>query len=349
MMKLLFINHRDIYHPNAGGAEEVIYQVAKRLGNVYWLAEKVKGRKSEEEVNGIRILRRGNKFTLHLFSLREARKFDVVIDSIAHAVPFFSYLVNKKAIALVHHVHQEVLKLEVNPILAEIIRLAEKRIKDYKYIISVSQTTKNDLVRKLRVDESKIHVIYNGVDHEKFKPGKKSEEPMVLWIGRLMKYKNPFDVIEIKRRMKYKAKFVAIGGGELQQKFAEVAKKEGIEYLGRVSEEEKIKAYQRAWVLVSTSFIEGWGMTVVEANACGTPAVAYATGALPEIIKNEYNGFTVNYKDFDEMAKKIDYIISDENVMKKLSKNSFEESMKYDWDKTAEEYRKFIGKVYNEL
>lgn len=345
-MKILFINHRDIYHPRAGGAEEVIYQIAKRLENVFWLSESVKGRKDKEKLDGINLIRRGSKYTLHLLSLKEAKKYDVVIDSVAHAVPFFSYLVNRKSIALVHHVHQDVLKFELNPIAAEFIKLAEKRIKDYKYIIAVSNTTKNDLINKLNVDESKIHVIHNGIDHDKFKPGKKSESPIVLWVGRLMKYKNPFDIIEIKKRVKNKARFVVIGGGELEKEFAEVAKKEGVEYLGRVSEEEKIRAYQEAWVLISTSYIEGWGMTIVEANSCGTPTVAYATGAIPEIIRNGYNGFTVDYKNFDKMAEKIDYIISDENIMKKFSINSLEESKKYDWNIAANEYKRFINEVY---
>ncbi|AWR97471.1 glycosyltransferase [Acidianus sulfidivorans JP7] len=344
-MSLLIINHRDLYHPQAGGAEEVIYQVAKRLSNVTWLAERVKGRKDEELVDGIKILRRGNKLTLHFIAPFEAKRYNIVIDSIAHAVPFFSYIVNKHAIALVHHVHQDVLKFELNPFMANIIRLAERRIRNYKYIISVSNTTKRDLIEKIGVEGNRIKVIYNGVDHNKFKPGKKSEEPIVLWIGRLMKYKNPFDIIEIKRRVRNKVRFIVAGGGELQEDFLRVSKKEGIEYLGRIPEAEKIKWYQSAWLLISTSFIEGWGMTIVEANACGTPAVAYDTGSLPEIIRNGYNGFVVKYKNFDGMADKIDYITSDENIMKDFSINSFNESKKYDWDITAKEYQRFINEV----
>ncbi|ARM76170.1 glycosyltransferase family 4 protein [Acidianus manzaensis] len=347
-MNILFINHRDLYHPQAGGAEEVIYQIGRRLDNVTWLSEKVKGRKDEEVIDNIRIVRRGNKFTLHLFAPIEAKKYDIVIDSVAHAVPFFSYLVNKKAIALVHHVHQDVLKFELNPAMANIIKLAERKIKNYKYMISVSNTTKNDLIKKLGVDESKITVIYNGVDHDKFMPGIKSNKPTVLWLGRLMKYKNPFDIIEIKRRVKNKVNFIVAGGGELQEEFSEIARKEGIQYLGKISEIEKIKAYQRAWVIVSTSFIEGWGMTIVEANSCGTPAIAYNTGSMPEIIRNGYNGFTVGYKDFDAMASKIDYITSNEDIMKEYSINSLNESKKYDWNNTAKEYERYINKINHE-
>jgi len=114
--------------------------------------------------------------------------------------------------------------------------------------------------------------------------------------------------------------------------------------LGRVNEEKKIELYQKSWVILSTSFIEGWGMTIVEANACGTPAVAYKTGSMPEIIKEGKNGFLVDYKDYDKAAEVIDYIL-DESVMNKLSKSSLEESLKYDWDKTAKEYEDYLRTI----
>jgi glycosyltransferase involved in cell wall biosynthesis len=344
---IIFINHRDPFHPNAGGAENVIYEIGKRLKEVTWLSEKVKGRPDSEYIDGIKIIRKGNKFTLHFYSLIEAKRHEVVIDSVAHAVPFFSYLVNDKAIALIHHVHQDVVKFELNPLLAEAVRLAERRIRNYKYIISVSNTTKQDLIKKLGIDENKITVIYNGVDHNKFNPGIKSEIPIVFWIGRMMKYKNPFDIIEIKRRIKNKnVKFIVAGGGELSTEFREVAKEEGIQYLGKIDEKTKIELYRKSWVILSTSFIEGWGMTIVEANSCGTPAIAYSTGSLPEIIKQGINGFVVPYKDINTMARYIDYITEDENIMKELSRKSYEESLKYDWNRTAEEYRKYIENIY---
>lgn len=347
MMDLLFINHRDIYHPQAGGAEEVIYEIGKRLAKnnkVTWLSEKVNGRPNSGELDGIRIKRTGNKFTIHLFSFLEAGKHDIVIDSVAHAVPFFSYIVNKRNIALVHHVHQDVLKFELNPIMAYIVRNMEKNIKNYDNIIAVSYTTKNDLINKLHVEENKIKVIHNGVDHKKYKPGEKSRSPSILWIGRMKNYKNPFDSLEIFKRLKNKAEMIVVGGGDLAEDFNEAAKTLGVKYLGRVNEEKKIELYQKSWVILSTSFIEGWGMTIVEANACGTPAVAYKTGSMPKIIKEGKNGFLVDYKDYDKAAEVIDYIL-DENIMNKLSKSSLEESLKYDWDKTAKEYEDYLRTI----
>ncbi|MBP1357360.1 MAG: glycosyltransferase family 4 protein, partial [Sulfolobus sp.] len=115
---------------------------------------------------------------------------------------------------------------------------------------------------------------------------------------------------------------------------------------GRVSEEEKVKLYQGSWVVLSTSFIEGWGMTIVEANASGTPAIGYNRGSLPEIIKDGINGFIVDYKDYDKAAQKLEYILEDEGVMKELSKKSYESSLQYDWNISAKKYYKVLMEFY---
>jgi glycosyltransferase involved in cell wall biosynthesis len=137
---------------------------------------------------------------------------------------------------------------------------------------------------------------------------------------------------------------VVVGGGDLAIEFAKISKKMGVKYLGKVTEEEKVKLYQKAWVVLSTSYIEGWGMTVVEANACGTPVIAYATGSMPEIIRDGANGFLVPYKDYDYAAKVIDEILEEDKI-KELSKRSLEESMKYNWEKTADEYMKYLSRL----
>ena len=342
-MDLLIVNHRDLKHPRAGGAEQVIYEVGRRLVkrgvNVTWLAEGVKGLEDRDEIEGVRILRRGNVFSLHLYSLLEARKYDVVIDSVAHAVPFFSYLVNDNAIALVHHVHQEVLKYELNPIMARVLGELEKGIRYYKRVIGVSETTKKDLMNLLKVKS--VDVIKNGVDHDKYKPsGEKFSEPTILWIGRLKKYKNPLDAIEVGKRVK--ARLIIVGGGDLEDVVKRrISEVNGV-YLGKVSEREKIELYQKSWIVIVTSFIEGWSMVTVEANACGTPVIAYNRGSLPEIIKNGVNGYIVDYKDVEKMSEIINYLISNESEIKRMWRSSYEESLKYDWDKTADEYYKYL-------
>ena len=111
------LNHRDPRHPRAGGSEVVLWEVCKRLSrlgvSVTWMVERFRGSQKEDVLDLIVIRRRGNPLSLHLFSLVEARRHEVVLDSVAHAAPFFSYLVNPHSAALVHHVHQDVLDLEL--------------------------------------------------------------------------------------------------------------------------------------------------------------------------------------------------------------------------------------------
>ncbi len=332
------MNHRDIKHPQAGGAEQVLLEIGKRLArhfNVTWLSEEVPGLPREELMNQILIKRRGNRETLHLYSLMEARKHDIVLDSVAHAVPFFSHKVNRRTVALVHHVHQDVLDQETK--LSWVLKWMERRVVGYERVIAVSETTKRELI-KLGF-KGKVTVIYNGVDHSKFLPGKKNEDPLVLWIGRLKRYKNPLDVVEISKGSAFR--FLIAGGGELEE---EVKRASGgnLTYLGRVSEGEKISLYQRAWVLLSTSSVEGFGMTVIEANACATPAVVYDRGSLSEIVRNGVNGYVVGYKDIQGMREAIEKTVENIDAM---TKGSYEESLKYDWDKTAERYRTYLEEM----
>ncbi len=348
-MDLLIVNHRDPKHPKAGGAEEVLYQVGRRLVKkgvkVTWLSEGVKGLEGEEEIEGIRIKRRGSPLTLHLYSIKEAMNHEIVVDSIAHAVPFYSFLVNEKAIALVHHVHQEVVYYELSKFKAWTVSTLERDIRKYDRVIAVSNTTKRDLSEKLGVDPEKVTTILNGLDHQKFRPGKKSEEPTLLWIGRMKKYKNPLDAVEVAKRTGMK--LVVAGGGELEREVKRKVEEIGGVFLGKVSEEEKVKLYQSAWITLVTSFIEGWSMVTVESNACGTPVIAYKRGSLPEVVKEGVNGYLVEYKDVEGMAKRVKEVVESGEV-RELWRSSYEESLNYDWDKTSDAYYSYLRKVYEE-
>ena len=349
------MNHRDPFHPKAGGAESDLYETAKRLVKrgveVSWLSEEVKGRPREEELDGIRIIRRGNELTLHLYSPIEARRHEIVMDSIAHAVPFLSFLTNDCTFAKIHHVHQEVVKYELNRFVAFAVRQAEKLARFYKRVVVPSNATKRDAVQKLKIPEERITVIYEGVDLQKFMPGKKSEEPFILWLHRAKKYKNPFmaiEAFELARKMGLRsdAKLVMAGGGDLEDQIKEEAKKhDGVIYLGKVPEGEKLRLLREAWLFLSTSFIEGWGLSVLEASASGTPTVAFAVGGLNEVIREGVNGWLVKYGDIEGMAKKIVEVFNDEGTLKRAWEASRREAEKYSWDRTAEEFYQYLKKL----
>ncbi|MEM3666741.1 MAG: glycosyltransferase family 4 protein [Candidatus Bathyarchaeia archaeon] len=356
-MKILWINHRDPKHPEAGGAEVHLFEVGRRLvksgHELTLLAEQFPGSAKEESLGGIKVKRMGNKYTLHALTLhyvkRKSYNYDVIIDDVAHAVPFWSFrFTSKPVVAIVHHVHQEVVNTELHFPLRNFVRFAERTLKDYKNIIAVSHTTKKDLIEKLGVESSKISVIYHGIDHQKFKPGSKFLEPTVLWIGRMKKYKNLEHVVKAFKLVKKaipEARLMLVGRGEEERRIKLFVHENGINdviFTSRVSESDKIRLLQGAWCVTYTSDVEGWGMAVLEAASCGTPAIAYSSGALKEAVLDGETGFLVKYGGVNMLAERIIEVLKDEELKETLSKNALKHSQGFDWDKTAEQTERYL-------
>lgn len=357
-MKILWINHRDLKHPEAGGSEVHIAEVGKRLvekgHEVTLLTESFKDSKSEAKLSGMRIKRFGGKFTLHIYApyfvKRNSEKFDIIIDDIAHAVPFWSSKFTKKpVVAIVHHIHQDVIERELHFPLSYFVKKAERSISGtYKNLIAVSQTTKKELVQQLGVDESRIKIIYHGINHNKYFRGMKFDKPTILWLGRMKKYKNIDHVIKafylVKKAVK-DAKLILAGRGEEEYRIKTLVSKmmlNNVIFTGRVSEDDKVKLLQRSWCIVYTSEVEGWGMGVLEAASCGTPAVTYNSGALSETIIDGKTGFLVRYGDIHELAKKLIELLEHDTLRKNLSENALKYSYNFDWDKTAEQTEEYL-------
>jgi len=140
-----------------------------------------------------------------------------------------------------------------------------------------------------------------------------------------------------------RSKLVVVGRGELEEEVRREMSNVDGEYLGYINQEERVKLYQRAWFILSSSYIKGWGMTVVEATACETPVIAHATGSLPEVIKQRINCYTMGYKDYIGATNHVEKIIMmAEKDREAVFKSSYSKSLKYNWDKTAREYYDFL-------
>ena len=360
-MKILWINHRDPKHPQAGGAEVRLYEIGRRLvkmgHEVTVLCEKVDGLPSEEVLEGIKIKRIGGKASMHLLAplyvKKHSHEYDVIIDDIAHALPWYSPLVTRKPIvAQIHHVHQDVVYIELFKLLAWIVSRAEKTIaKVYKHFIAVSQSTKEELVKRFGIDPDRIAVVPNGVDLEKYRPGPKDPKPTMLWVGRIKKYKNLDHLLKAYKIVKQEvpdAQLIIIGTGDQEQAIKRLAKKlelRDVYFLGKVSEEEKIRWMQRAWIIVSTSMVEGWGMTITEAAACGTPAVAYNVPGLRDSVKDTETGILVEPGNIEQLAETLLLLLGDRKLRDELAENAYRYSQRYSWDRVTSEILKVIMNV----
>jgi len=284
-MKILWINHRDPKHPQAGGAEVHLREVGKRIVNmgheVTLISERFARCTDEDNIDGINVKRIGNMYSIHLkapfFVRKKAKECDVVIDDIAHAVPWYSPIVTERpVIGIVHHVHQIVTPLELPFPLSVAVKEAEKTIKYfYRNIIAVSESTSYDLTNLLGVPRNRVKVIYYGVDHQVYSPEQERfEEPTILWLGRIKKYKNLDHLLMAFRLIKKElpnARLMIAGAGNYEQnikEFARTLKLDDIVFPGMVFGESKTELLRRSWVLAMTSVIEGWGMSILEAASC---------------------------------------------------------------------------------
>ena len=102
---------------------------------------------------------------------------------------------------------------------------------------------------------------------------------------------------------------------------------------GHVSEDEKKCLLQRAWVFVTASMKEGWGLVAVEANACGTPAVAFNVPGLCEAIDNPHSGYLVENE--EEFVQAVVQLMQDSSLRSDMSYRAVEHARDFCWDDTA--------------
>jgi len=360
-IRILILNWRDTKHKWAGGAEVYAHELAKRWvkdGNSVTMFSGHDGKnKSNETIDGVNIIRHGGFYTVYFWAfayyvIKFRGKFDVIIDT-ENGIPFFSPLYSrKKKFLLIHHVHQEVFRKSLRWPFSDLALFLEAKLMPLVYrnvqVITVSPSSKKEILKHKLTKKDPI-VIYNGVNHDMFKPAKKSQKPLVIYLGRLQYYKSLHIFIVAAKRILKKnpnVEFVIAGEGEEKKKLIAFAKKleisDQIKFIGKVTEAEKLKLFQDAWVFVNPSFMEGWGITTIEANACGVPAVASNVAGLRDAIKNNETGFLVNYKDYDGFTKSISTLIGDESLREKFSENAFNWSKKFSWDISAELFLEVI-------
>lgn len=347
--RILIFNWRDTRHCYAGGAEAYIHELGKRWvkdGNAVTLFCGNDGKSERyETIDGVDIIRRGGFYMVYFWALayyivKLRRKFDIIIDC-ENGIPFFTPLYAKeKKYLLIHHVHQEVFRKSLLWPLSTIASFLEIKVMPYVYqntqFITVSPSTKAEIIshRLTKIDPI---IIYNGIDRSIFKPGTKEKRPFVLYLGRLQYYKTINTFIRLARVLSEKfpkATFAIAGEGEEIHKLRLFAQriKSPVEFLGKVSEKEKVRLLQKAWVMVNPSAMEGWGLTVIEANACGTPVVAANVPGLRDSVKDGETGFLAKHANVHDFVSHVERILTDKQLRMRLSKKAVQWSTQFNWD-----------------
>ncbi|MEM4554772.1 MAG: glycosyltransferase family 4 protein [Candidatus Anstonellaceae archaeon] len=208
-------------------------------------------------------------------------------------------------------------------------------------IIAVSKRTKEQVMR-LGAQESKIRVVYNGVDFERFScaaPPPKKERKVVLFLGRLTEQKGPVQFLHAAAKVLQKKPdtlFLVAGKGELLPLLINISIQLGISqnvrFLGYIPQEEQARIYKMADVYVMPSTSEPFGITALEAMSSGTPVIISKTSGVAELVKS---AIKVDFWDINAMAEKIIALLSYQPLSSTLSQLCTKEVLRYSWERTA--------------
>jgi glycosyltransferase involved in cell wall biosynthesis len=364
-MRILVLNWRDITHPSAGGAEVYIHELAKRWAawghDVTLLCGGYQGCKMEETIHGLKIIRHGGKLTVYARAFFEyVRRFrnncDVIVD-VENGIPFFApFYARKPTVVLVHHVHKEQFFVEEGFPLNWIGYILETKVMSVAYrralCIAVSQSTKGDLIQ-LGIPPHRIMVVHNGIDHGLYRQSTiKSPTPTILYLGRLKQYKRLDLLLHTMPQVLQvhpDALLWIAGHGDAREKLEHLVIQLGlcqhVRFWGFVDEDIKVQLLQRAWVLVNPSMGEGWGLSVLEANACGTPAVVFDVPGLRDAVLDGRTGFVVPDGEVGSLSRRIELILGDLLLRKQLQQSAITWSQHFTWDNSARSMLAMLERV----
>lgn len=242
-------------------------------------------------------------------------------------------------------------------------QMTKSAVKNADAIACASFSTKEDLIKYFKADESKITVTHYAADEFYFTPSSENENnnvlqklnltdtPYILSVGNIEPRKNLLNLIKaftiVKETKKYKDLKLVLTGrkGWLYKEILQEAEKikEDIIFTGYVTKPELKSLYSKSLFFVFASLYEGFGLPLLEAMATKTATLVSNTSSLPEIAKD--CAIYTNPYDFKDIADKILFLIEDKNKREELKEKGFTNSRNFSWKKTAEQTLKIYQNI----
>jgi glycosyltransferase involved in cell wall biosynthesis len=360
-MKILVYTWKDLAHPEAGGAELNIHKHSenwiKEGAEVTFFSPEFKGSKKYEEINGIKIYRKGGKYTsyfwgmVYYLTIFRKVKFDVLID-VENGIPFFTPLYARiPSVVYIHHVHLDqfftYFRFPMNYIGYFLEKYMMPLIYRGKHFITVSNSSKEEILKQ-KFTKKEVEVVYNGVDLEFYqKESEKVSTPTIMTLGRLVNYKRVDSIIRSIKIVKEQIPnviFKIAGNGSDKERLIELVDEldlnENVEFLGFVDEskEGKVRLLSEAWAFVVFSKWEGWGLTALEAQACDTLAIVADVKGLRETVRDGDTGFLCTDGDEKELASRIIEVLSNRELAVSMGKKARGNAELFAWEKSSKKY-----------
>jgi len=352
---------RDLADVEAGGSEVHAATIAAlwaRAGiEVTIRTSYAQGALPESVRDGYKVIRRAGRYLVfpravgsEILGRHGAR--DGLVE-IWNGVPFFSPVwARGPRVTWLHHVHEAMWPMVLPPNLARAGQFLERRIAPPFYrttkVITLSESSRATILDRMGMRPANVSVVPPGIDSSFCPSGDKSPTPKIVAVGRLMPSK-AFDVlIDAVNRVRedVPASLVIIGEGyerdSLQRRVTELGAEEWCEIPGHISDSDLIDHYRSAWVLASASRSEGWGMTITEAAACGTPSVATRISGHVDAIDDGVTGLLVSNE--TELSDGILRLLTDHDLRSQMSESAKRWAESFTWERTAHDTLSVLAK-----
>jgi glycosyltransferase involved in cell wall biosynthesis len=355
-VKILLVNWNDRDNPHAGGAEIHLHEIFGRLAadhTIDLLASGWPGAPPRADVGGLRVHRVGGRYSFAalgrpaLRALLRRNGYDVVVEDINKLPLYVCGLTRLPVSVIVPHLFGTTAFREARWPVATLVWAAEwliPRAYARARFHAISDSTRDDLVRR-GIRPERIDVIYPGVDAGWYAPdprAARAARPTFLYVGRLKRYKGveiALRALAHARRRRADVELEVVGQGDDRARLERIARGLGVggaaRFLGFVSEEEKRRRLREAWALVFPSPKEGWGLSSVEAAACGTPVLASDSPGLRETVRHAETGFLVPHGDWRALADRMLALAGDPALVERLGRaaRAFAEGLS--WNRAA--------------
>ncbi len=353
LKKIHVMAWRDLVDIEAGGSEvhaaKIMALWAEAGLDLTMCTSYAQGHPYEGTRDGYRIIRKHGRFmvfpTAVVSELTGGHGPRDGLVEIWNGVPFLSPLwARGPRIAWVHHVHRDMWDMVLEPKLARAGKFFERRIAPPLYrrtpVVTLSQSSRRELIEYLGLRPDQVTVVPPGID-ERFSPaGTKSEVPLVVAVGRLMPSKRFDELVRVAAETRLDVpdlQLVIVGDGYerpvLEAQVAALGAGSWVRIAGKVSDEELLSLYRRAWVVASTSIAEGWGMTLTEAAACGTPSVATDIAGHRDSVARDVSGILAT--DSRGLVRALTATLSDPVLRNELSLGALAHAATLTWQRAA--------------
>ena len=351
---------RDLDDPEAGGSELHADEIFSRwagAGLDIVHRTSTRGRSREFDRHGCHVVQRGGR--LGVFARVPARQLlrrrpaDTATIEIWNGMPWFGPLwAPRRRVVWLHHVHAEMWDAALRWPLNIVGRTIECRVAPRLYrrnrIATLSESSAREITA-LGIPTEMVTIIPPGV-HERFVPApdRRSTHPVIVVVGRLSPVKRHVEVLGSLRRLHDRVPEVEVriaGDGPsreaIQRWVADHDAADWVTLLGRVGDDHLVEEYQRAWVVVSGSHAEGWGMSLTEGAACGTPSVATDIPGHRDAVSHDVSGVLVD--DVGNLGTAVERLLEDEPLRRRLGRAALERARALSWTAVATRHLELLA------